>query len=518
MSWSDVFPILTDEHVEQFRKKASAKERALYDSYFGVKRIFNARPGATHILSTSLFWKNIREEMPAITITGRKMFMKANKNGLLRFDPWNHYTAPLLKGAHWLSRKHPEAVFRVYLAADLEFLIPDLTDAGCEVYLMKSNSLAHNPGAMWRMLAFEEEGKLVTILDSDRAARPGPDVLRTVELERVGLGWWRVPVWGELNEVGNMHYRPMIGCQMGTNRSIPAGLLMRALIWHTTRGTIDTFSTPPGCKRVRVHGSIWPDYGFDEWFLLTAVYPRAAFDGFLTFVPAEARSRLLPLDIEYAQWANPDSELAYFGAASGTCCAPEVPAVSTEVSVASAPVVQPSVLVRPDSLLIVKEDRGNRYPFLPAGVPRHFTPETPGGAPWLAGALAKNHPAWLISFPDSIVPAGTGAELFLDRRFEECDVAFTSAVFQEVPPGHWSWAARQYPGGGSLVPEPFLKLPGLNGALTLWRSAFAKEFLKLLRLHGPAGVSPEFLLWLLARDGKARVVHCGAESQGWSRR
>jgi hypothetical protein len=69
---------------------------------------------------------------------------------------------------------------------------------------------------------------------------------------------------------------------------------------------------------------VWPDYGFDEWFLQVALYPRAAFEGLLTFVPASAKSQLLPLDIEYTMWANPASEIQYFGWADGGCCAPKL--------------------------------------------------------------------------------------------------------------------------------------------------------------------------------------------------
>ena len=322
MSWSDVFPILSDEHVDEYEARVSTKERRQYEQWFAVQRVVNPQP-AGHILSTSLFWKNIRLAQPRIVIKDRAMLMRSDKKGkLLRYDPWTHYVAPLLQGAHWLRKSRLDAVFRVYLAADLEFLLPDLVAAGCEVYLMKSDSLAHNPGAMWRLLAFEEVGKLVTVVDADRAARPESDLARTEEAKRMGLGWWRVPVWGELNEVGNFHYRPILGCQFGGNRTMPMKLLMQALIWHTERKSIETHCRPPGCQPAQVHGSVWPDYGFDEWFLQTAVYPRAVLDGVLSMIPADAKSRMLPLDIEFTMAANPASELQYFGSIGGDCCPP----------------------------------------------------------------------------------------------------------------------------------------------------------------------------------------------------
>lgn len=68
-------------------------------------------------------------------------------------------------------------VLRVYLAADLEFLVDDLVAVGCDVYLMKSASIRHNPGAMWRFLALEAADEWITVNDADR----GKDILSDVE-------------------------------------------------------------------------------------------------------------------------------------------------------------------------------------------------------------------------------------------------------------------------------------------------------------------------------------------------
>lgn len=56
----------------------------------------------------------------------------------------------LLDGTAILKEARPDVVFRVYLAADLEFLVPDLVAAGCEIKLMANYSIRHNTGAMWR--------------------------------------------------------------------------------------------------------------------------------------------------------------------------------------------------------------------------------------------------------------------------------------------------------------------------------------------------------------------------------
>jgi len=178
---------------------------------------------------------------------------------------------------------------------------------------MKSSSIRHNPGAMWRFLALEEKDRLVTIADADRADDLEADIAMTEEMARLGLKFWRVPVFQELNSVGQYNYRPIRASGFGANLTLPAGDLMKALIWATQNGTISTKCRPPGEPEYTIFGTQWPDYGFDEWFLQAAVYPRVAPEGILTLVPATVRSKILPLDIEYCTWANPDSELCYFG-------------------------------------------------------------------------------------------------------------------------------------------------------------------------------------------------------------
>lgn len=323
MTWSDVFPILTDELYDDYLASASKKARKEAETWFSEQRTINPRD-VGHIVSVSLFWKNIRSEQPDIVIRNRADFMSAGKRRkLLRFEPWSHYVAPLLEGSYRLHASRSDVAFRVYLASDLEFLIPDLVEAGCEVRLMKSSSLRHNPGAMWRFLAFGDTGKLVTVVDADRARLVELDVARTEAMAQSGLNWWRVPVWGELNEVGNVSYRPFIGLQMGSRGELKEiRTIMEALVWATQNGKIETFAKLPGCAPKPVHGTVWPDYGFDEWFLLSAVYPRASYDGVLTFVPSDAKSRLLALDVQYTSKANERSEIHYFGSVGGGCCAP----------------------------------------------------------------------------------------------------------------------------------------------------------------------------------------------------
>jgi hypothetical protein len=214
-----------------------------------------------------------------------------------------------------LQHIRPDICFRVYLANDLQFLVKELVEIGCEVHLMNSSSIRHNPGAMWRFLAMEDAG-LVTITDSDRARFVIHDINRTERMLEGGIGYWRIPYYigKDDDEYGSpATYRTTCAYQFGSTRSLPMKLLMEAMVWHSTRGTLRTFCKI-GESRISVFGNEWPTYGYDEFFLNTAVYPRIAFDGILTFIARQDQclNHWLALDIEYCTWANPKSEIMYF--------------------------------------------------------------------------------------------------------------------------------------------------------------------------------------------------------------
>ncbi len=321
MSWTSVFPVLTDEMIEQFEAEATRAEKAELDGWFSVARIIHRQPPTRHVVNTSLFWKHPNQADPDLPGLDRKTLKQAGKRGLVRrFEPWSHYVQPLLTGAQEILGRRADVTFRVYLAADLKFLVKDLVKAGCEVRLMASSSVRHNPGAMWRFLALEEKKSLVTVCDSDRAPMVEPDILRTEEMAKAGLGMWRVPVWGDSASDGSVPYRPLFGGQFGGCPKLPMRRLLKAFVWQTRRGAIPAKCQMPACGERAITGGAWPDYGFDEFFLIAAVYPRAARRGVLSFVPSDARSQLLPLDIEYVTWANPRSEVVYFGV--NGCCTP----------------------------------------------------------------------------------------------------------------------------------------------------------------------------------------------------
>lgn len=324
MSWTDVFPVFTEEMVDEFHEHATATDKALLEEWYGVDRVLNPLPHLTEIVSMSLFWKNVRAGDPELPTPTRERLQNAVELGLAeRFNPWDHYVQPLLDLTPELRVKFPETSIRVYLAKDLEFLAEKLVEAGCEIYLMKSSSINFAPGGLWRFLPFEEEGKTIIVTDVDRLNELESDLTRT--MVQTGVGAWRVPVPLDLNNGHEVSYLPFMGCQFG----IQGGLLnvrelLDAFTWCAREERLDANVIYPDCGPLPIQQHAWPSYGFDEYFMNVAAYPRLAQEGMLTFVPSGASSQLLTLDIEYCTWGNPASELVYFS--TGACCGGSTPA------------------------------------------------------------------------------------------------------------------------------------------------------------------------------------------------
>ncbi|MBK1833520.1 hypothetical protein [Roseibacillus ishigakijimensis] len=313
--------------LDAFTDKASPAEK---EHWAGLFRVAEVHPPLRrrvdrdeksdeghHVVASSLFWKPANSHEPDFPLLTREVLLNPASHGITtRINhPWEHYVEPLLRGAKRLLDNRPDVIFRVYLARDLSFLLPDLLEAGCEVLVMETSSIAHNPGAMWRFLAMEEENCLVTITDADRAHDVIYDVERTELVAKAGLGHWRVPyTFGaeETRRAAPTHYRPILACQFGSAKSYPMSELMSAFLWHHEKATFPTQVTI-GSTAQNIFATRWPDYGFDEWFLLAVMFPRMAFEGVLTFVPwnDHALNQWFALDIEYCTWANPKSEIMY---------------------------------------------------------------------------------------------------------------------------------------------------------------------------------------------------------------
>ena len=140
-------------------------------------------------------------------------------------------------------------------------------------------------------------------------------------MKEVGLGVWRVPFPLAEAPDGSVHYRPFVGSQLGLVGGWPMQQLLQAFTWHSLRGTIPRTMDFPGCGERPVNWGVWPNHYFDEWFLAVALYPRFASAGMVTFAPSNLRCTvMLLLDIEYAMWANPNSQMVFVP--HENCCPP----------------------------------------------------------------------------------------------------------------------------------------------------------------------------------------------------
>ncbi len=326
MSWSEIFPILSENHLKQYQKNApesyqkAQREAFLVDSVHAPKSrssIKKSNKNVTlrpkHIVSVTLFWKNIMPTEPEVCFHCMDDLINARRNGTVsRFSPWENYVEPMLHQAPWAMSENREVEFRVYLANDLQFLIPELTAVGWTVHLMKSASERYCPGGFWRFLALEEDA-LVTVVDADRAAACHSEIKRTETMHELGLGLWRVPGYYNAEVTHGVRYKPILGGHFGARGGdLPICEMIAALRWHCENESIRKTAIIPGIGEKLLPFTTWPGYGFDEVFLLVALYPRLVRRGTLSFLPVDARSLLLPVDLEYAQWANPRSESFYF--------------------------------------------------------------------------------------------------------------------------------------------------------------------------------------------------------------
>ena len=252
MSWTDVFPVMNDKMVASFHLGATPQEKETLAQYFTIEGRYNTR-AANHVVATSLFWKPASDDGTIYPPPSREVMQAPQKYGLSsRFkNPWTHYVEPIFGAAKQLGEIRPDAVYRVYLANDLQFLIPELTEAGCEVFLMSSSSVFHNPGAMWRFLAMEEDG-LVTMNDSDRAEYLIHDIERTELVAEGGLCYWRVPYFWNTTECKDLGmpggYHASDAALMGVAQPMPMRELMEAFIWNCQKKRSDSELLPDRAK------------------------------------------------------------------------------------------------------------------------------------------------------------------------------------------------------------------------------------------------------------------------------
>lgn len=313
MSWSEFFPILDDEMVEQACSAATAVDRANFEQDFGVQSVSGPPGRAEHIVSISLFFKSRWDGDGEVGRVTEEVLKYPERHGLTpTYNPWAHYVQPILDhGPRLLERPVPTRL-RVHLAADLAFLKPRLEEFA-EVWLMRSSSQRSAPGMLWRFLPLDDHPGLTTVLDADLLKWVEPKLRTTEHLREIGLPFWRIPVTDDYDErSGRALYRTIAGCYWGAAAKLPTRRLLFAHRMAQKQGLLGTMARHPRTgAEAPIFGADWPDYGADEFFLNTAMYPRMAEGGMLTLCPRPSRSFFLLLDIEYATWANRNSMLDF---------------------------------------------------------------------------------------------------------------------------------------------------------------------------------------------------------------
>jgi hypothetical protein len=328
---------------------------------------------------------------------------------------------------------------------------------------------------------------------------------------------WRVPYFfdGHRHKYHVGFYRPINACQFGARGGQPVELLMKAFIWHNRRGTMRTTWQEPGErgdeKARPMATTTWPSYGFDEWFLLAAMYPRWAFEGVLTFFHWRQPELGFchTLDVEYVTWANPGSEVF-------RC--PEPPAGEGQPWEKNP--MEPRLVIRENAVVFRRE----RKRLGPAhGILREAPVALGEGIVGFEGDLAalmdrvgnEVSTEFWIDLNPRLRLGDQGGQLFLDRRYAEADVVSCGHCFTRISRETAAWAAEMGLEGRQWQEGGILKIPKLEGPMTLWRSEFSERF------HGEWAdvgmrLDPAVLLQALIDQGRAQALTTTAKSMGWS--
>lgn len=298
MSWTDHFPVL----------EASADisphgpTNAWSTEVFSVDQSY-VDSGKGHIVSTGASWLSLSRPQDSFPNVPRVMELLSGRTfgPLSRVEKWLVYLGQAVRG---LQRRQEPVGMRVYLAPELKDWAQAIAEAGGEAVVMAGNSFLESTN-LWRLLALEES-RLVTLVGPHRIREAVQMADLTERMKLAALCFWREPGYGTARTRDMTDYRPVLGAGMGSTGGLPIRRLLCDLDAAMSAGRIRPECRMPDGRTRRLAGAEWPQPGFDEWFLLAAVYPRVAQGGILTVVEGQRLSpTLLALDIEYVTWANP---------------------------------------------------------------------------------------------------------------------------------------------------------------------------------------------------------------------
>ncbi|MBK1884274.1 hypothetical protein JIN85_17780 [Luteolibacter pohnpeiensis] len=417
--------------------------------------------------------------------------------------------------ANQVQSKAKDITFRIYVGEDQECEISDFVDLGCEVAIMQSSEDHVLEEQIWPFFALEED-RLVTITHASRGELVLTDIERTESVAQAGLGGWRIPtnLSASENQIG---YRPIDHRCFGSCRPIPIRHLLNSFIKDCKSGRFKPICQPPWGGELEIANSKWPETGFASWFLMAAVYPRMAAAGLISIIPHDAGKTMpfLPLDIEYCTWANSDAELILCEPAPTP---PRVPKASNPKPWDDAE-VGPFLHIRPNARVFRRERKKmgpmqKIYESLPHPEVLTFEEFQGDFRSWLLHcSQIKEGPEWWIDFNPILQPGKNGGDLFLDRCYDDADVVVCGSFLMRITDEMAAWA-RQY-GIDDWNSDMILRVPKIEGPLTLWQADFGKNLLFEWD-KSPAGIRLELLLKAKMQLNQAKVYETTAGRMGWS--
>lgn len=149
--------------------------------HFDIDKIINCQRAASNVISISLFVKhdcdepgylivnNVKVPITEENLRRKKPQDKFHKNRTHNKSVWNMYIQPTIENSEFIAKYLPDWKMRLYLANDLQFLVPYFNLTATELYIMKSTSQhGVNPGSMWRCLVMDDPNvNYFNIYDSD---------------------------------------------------------------------------------------------------------------------------------------------------------------------------------------------------------------------------------------------------------------------------------------------------------------------------------------------------------------
>ena len=238
-----------------------------------------------------------------------------------------------------------------------------------------------------------------------------------------------------------------------------------------------------------------------------------AHEGLLTFFPwdIEPPGQFLTLDIEYCTWANSASELINYPN-QNLLVEGKAPWLDWKAKRRLTLRPQTNVVRRTRKKigLVHQIDR------TPQNYPIEGVIQYADGLltllDWMGNTLRDE--LWVVDLSPQPQLSANGSELFLDRRYDDCDVVFCGYYFIKITNDIAEWAWRydldeKVWGEGKL-----LKVPKLEGPMTLWNTDFCKRFYEKLITQIPF-VKPEILLRAWINQGKVRISETTAKQMGW---